>query len=142
MTNDQIRLVKDSFKRIEPLAEEAAVLFYARLFRLDPRLRPLFKNDIREQGSKLMEMLRVVVESLDRQKEFIPELRSLGARHVAYGVEEYHYDTVGTALLWTFEKALRPNYPAETKEAWNAAYSMLARTMKEGAMSRKKAKVS
>ena len=50
MTTEQIDLVRKSFAKIEPLTEEAAVLFYAKLFELDPGLRRLFKIDIREQG--------------------------------------------------------------------------------------------
>lgn len=139
MTDDQIRLVKDSFKRIEPLAEEVAVLFYARLFKLDPSLRPLFKIDIREQGFKLMQMLRLVVEGLSNVEALTPELHSLGTRHVSYGVEDSHYETVGQALLWTFEKALKPDYPPETEEAWHAAYDLLAQIMKEGSPAPEKA---
>ena len=142
MTNDQIRLVKESFERIEPLSEEVAVLFYARLFKLDPTLRPLFKTDIREQGFKLMQMLRMVVESLENIEKLVPELRSLGTRHVGYGVEDHHYETVGTALLWTFEKAMRPDYSAATEEAWNAAYSLLAEIMKKGSQAPEKAAAS
>ncbi len=132
MTNDQINLVKESFKKIEPLAEEAAVLFYARLFKLDPSLRPLFKTDIREQGLKLMQMLRLVVESFDHLDGLVPELHSLGSRHVTYGAKDDHYETVGAALLWTFERALRPNYTAEIGEAWTEAYRVIAQAMKDG----------
>ena len=132
MTPDQINLVKQSFRKLEPLAEEAAILFYARLFELDPSLRRLFRTDIRQQGLKLMEMLGLAVESLDRREGLVPELRSLGARHVAYGVADRDYDTVGAALLWTFEKALDADYTPETQEAWTAVYDLLARTMKDG----------
>ena len=132
MTPDQINLVKQSFRKLEPLAEEAAILFYARLFELDPSLRRLFKTDIRQQGLKLMEMLGLAVESLDRREGLVPELRSLGARHVAYGVADRDYETVGTALLWTLEKALSREFTAETKEAWAAVFSLLAETMKDG----------
>ena len=142
MTNDQITLVRESFKKIEPVAEEAAVLFYARLFKLDPSLRPLFKTDIREQGLKLMQMLRLVVENLDRLDELVPELRSLGDRHVTYGVEDRHYETVEAALLWTFEKALNPNYTVKTKEAWTAVYGLVAQMMKEGSPAPEKAAAS
>ena len=141
MTNDQIRLVKTSFRRIEPLGEEVAVLFYARLFKLDPSLRRLFTTDIRVQGGKLMQMLRLVVDGLDDLETIIPELHSLGTRHVRYGVKDRHYDTVGRALLWTFEKALKPDYPAETEEAWNAAYRLLAQIMREGSRAPEKAAV-
>ena len=133
MTSEQIDLVQSSFEKVKPLAEEAAVLFYARLFELDPSLRPLFKNDIRLQGLKLMQTLEMVVTSLNRIEDVAEEIRALGARHTAYGVERSHYETVGIALLWTLEKALKPQFTSETQEAWAAAYDMLAATMKEGA---------
>ncbi len=57
MTPDQRRLVRDSFARVAPIAEQAAELFYGRLFELDPALKPLFKGDMKEQGRKLMAMI-------------------------------------------------------------------------------------
>jgi hemoglobin-like flavoprotein len=130
MTSEQIRLVRTSFERIKPLVEETAVLFYARLFEMDPTLRRLFKIDIREQGHKLMQILGYAVDNLDRLDDLIPTLRELGARHVEYGVKDENYDTVGVALLWTLEKALKTDYTAETNEAWTAVYRLLADSMK------------
>jgi hemoglobin-like flavoprotein len=140
MTSEQIDLVQASFKTIEPQAEEAAALFYDRLFEIGPELRPLFKGDIREQGRKLMQMIGLVVKSLGRIEELVPAIRTMGARHAGYGVEDRHYETVGSALLWTLEKGLGAAFTAETKEAWTAAYSLLAQTMKDaGSRSRKEA---
>lgn len=42
MTPRQIELVQASWRRVLPIAEDAAQLFYARLFELDPTLRELF----------------------------------------------------------------------------------------------------
>jgi hemoglobin-like flavoprotein len=131
MTNEQINLVKTSFAKIAPLAEEAGVLFYAKLFDLDPDLRGLFKGDIREQGLKLMQVLEFAVKSLDRLEELVPAVRELGERHAAYGVKDRDYATVGAALLWTLEKALDAEFTVKTKEAWTAVYTLLARTMKD-----------
>src|SRR5512145_512561 len=86
MTNEQIKLVQDSFRQVAPIAEPAAQLFYARLFELDPDLELLFKGNLTEQGRKLMQMLGVAVNSLDRMDQLLPVVRSLGARHVSYGV--------------------------------------------------------
>ena len=132
MTNEQINLVKASFSKIKPVAEEAAVLFYAKLFDLDPDLRQLFKGGIREQGLKLMQMLELAVSSLDRIDELVPAVRALGARHAGYGVQERHYETVGAALLWMLEKALRADFNLEIKAAWTAVYVLLAQTMQDG----------
>jgi hemoglobin-like flavoprotein len=136
MNSEQIILVKTSFAEIAPLAEEAAVLFYAKLFDLDPDLRRLFKSGIREQGLKLMQMLELAVNGLDRIEELVPVVRALGVRHAGYGVEDCHYETVGKALLWMLEKALRTDFTPETKEAWTIVYDLLAQTMKDGARHR------
>ena len=50
----QVQLVKESFAKIAPIAEQAADLFYGRLFDIAPQLRPLFNGDIKAQGRKLM----------------------------------------------------------------------------------------
>ncbi len=131
MTGEQINLVQKSFEKIEPIADQAAALFYAKLFDLDPNLRRLFKSDMKEQGRKLMQVISFAVKSLESIDEFIPQVRALGARHADYGVEDRDYDSVGTALLWTLEKALSREYTAPTKEAWTAVYGLLAQTMKD-----------
>jgi len=132
MTKEQINLVRTSFEKIAPISDQAAALFYAKLFDINPNLRWLFKGDMKEQARKLMQVISYAVESLDCIDEFIPQVRALGARHAAYGVEDRDYETVGTALLWTLEKALSREYTARTKEAWAAVYNLLAETMKDG----------
>jgi hemoglobin-like flavoprotein len=129
MTPEQKTLVQTSFAQVLPIADTAAGLFYGRLFELDPSLRPLFKGDIEEQGRKLMYMLRVAVSRLDQLDEIVPALQMLGQRHVNYGIKDEHYDTVGSALLWTLEKGLGETFTAETKAAWTTLYVMLTRTM-------------
>jgi hemoglobin-like flavoprotein len=132
MNSQQINLVRASFEKIVPVAEEAGVLFYVKLFKIDPEMRRLFKGAMNEQGLKLMQMIGFAVEGLDRIEELVPEVRALGARHAGYGVEEHHYETVGTALLWTLEAAQGAEFTAETKEAWAEVYGLLAQTMKDG----------
>src|SRR5437762_5351390 len=113
MTPQQVALVKQSFALVAPIAETAAELFYGRLFELDPRLRPLFRGDLKEQGRKLMQMLAVVVAGLDRLESLIPAVRALGTRHAQYGVTHEDYATVGTALIQTLEHALGAGFTPE-----------------------------
>src|SRR5262245_46987377 len=100
MTQDQIQLVQTSFATIAPAAQHMAEVFYTRLFELNPTLTSLFQGDMQAQGAKLMQAMTVVVGSLHRLEALLPTLRTLGQRHVHYGVEAAHYDTVGAALLW------------------------------------------
>lgn len=133
MTPEQIYLVKSSFQKVLPLSETAANLFYGKLFELDPSLRPLFKGDIKEQGRKLMDTLNVLVQSLDKLQTILGAVQKLGERHVAYGVQNKHYETVGTALLWTLEQGLGKDFTAETKQAWVETYSLVASAMQDAA---------
>jgi hypothetical protein len=57
LTVAQKNLVQESFKTIAPIADDAAQLFYQRLFELDPSLRHMFRGDMKEQRKKLMQMI-------------------------------------------------------------------------------------
>ena len=132
MTNEQIKLVQVTFRQVAPIAETAAQLFYARLFELDPDLELLFKGNLTEQGRKLMQMLGVAVNSLDRMEQVLPALQSLGARHVIYGVRDKDYGTVGRALLWTLRKGLGEAFTPDVEAAWSNVYATLASAMQSG----------
>lgn len=133
MTPEQITLVQDTWKKVVPISATAASLFYNRLFELDPSLRPLFKAGIEEQGAKLMKMIDAAVGGLTDLDALVPVVQDLGRRHVGYGVEDGHYDTVGTALLWTLQKGLGPDYTPPVAQAWTDAYGTLAGVMKTAA---------
>ena len=132
MTPHQKLLVQSSFARVAPIAETAAGLFYAKLFELDPSLRPLFKGDIAEQGRKLMHMLTVAVHGLDHLDRLVPAVKALGQRHAGYGVRDEHYETVAGALLSTLELGLGEAFTREVRGAWVTVYWLLADTMKAG----------
>jgi hemoglobin-like flavoprotein len=133
MTPESQRLVRDSFAKVAPIAPAAASMFYARLFVLDPSLRPLFKGDMAEQGRKLMTMIGTAIANLHRLDSIVPAVRDLGRRHGGYGVQPAHYNTVVTALLWTLEQGLGDEFTPATRDAWVECYTVLARTMQEAA---------
>lgn len=123
--------MRESWQRVLPIKERAAELFYQRLFQLDPGLEPMFRGDMTEQGRKLMAMIGTVVARLDQLGELVPAVQQLGRRHAQYGVEDEHYDTVGTALLSTLRAGLGDDLSCEATEAWAVAYTTLAGVMKQ-----------
>ena len=133
VTERQKTLVQESFATIAPIADDAAALFYRRLFEIDPELRPMFRGDMAEQRKKLMQMITAAVKGLDRLEQLVPAVQDLGRRHAGYGVKVEHYRTVGEALLWTLEKGLGDAFTPEMKAAWAAVYGLLARTMQQPA---------
>lgn len=134
MTPRQITLVQATFADVKPIATTAAELFYNRLFTLDPKLRPLFKGDMGQQGQMLMSMIGAAVSGLKDLERLAPVVRQLGARHVRYGVQAQHYATVGSALLWTLGQGLGDKFTPEVREAWTQAYTLLSDVMLLGAM--------
>jgi hemoglobin-like flavoprotein len=133
MTPKQIELVQTTWEKCVPIADQAAALFYGKLFELDPKLKPLFTSDIKEQGKKLMTMITMAVRGLNDLGRLVPAVEELGRRHVGYGVKDEHYATVGAALLWTLEQGLGSAFTPEVKEAWTEVYTVLATTMQKGA---------
>lgn len=107
MTATNIALVQHSFERVRPMLDAAALLFYERLFALDPSLRSLFRTSREAQAQKLAQALTVVVKGLEQPSQLRGAIEALGRRHAGYGVRHDHYATVGDALIWTLEQGLR-----------------------------------
>jgi nitric oxide dioxygenase len=126
MTSDQVELVQQSFAKVAPISEQAAVLFYDRLFEVAPSVRAMFPDDMTEQRKKLMATLAVVVNGLINLEAVLPAASALAKRHVNYGAKPEHYPVVGGALLWTLEKGLGEGWTPEVADAWTAAYGTLS----------------
>jgi hemoglobin-like flavoprotein len=126
MTPEQVKLVQDSFAKVAPISEQAAVLFYDRLFEIAPSVKAMFPSDMTEQRRKLMATLAVVVNGLTNLETILPAASALAKRHVSYGAKPAHYPVVGSALLWTLEKGLGDAWTPEVANGWTAAYGTLS----------------
>ena len=135
LNNRQKMLIRESFEAIKPIVNQAGVMFYDRLFTVDPSLKRLFRTSPEEQGRILMHVIAMAVGGLDRLDMLVPVLESLGARHAGYGVRDEHYDTVGVCLLWTLEQSLGEAWTPEVCEAWAVLYGIVAGAMQRGAAS-------
>ena len=135
LTPAQKRLVRESFESASYYSVALTKLFYGRLFELEPTVRPLFKSNLEEQSLKLLDMLRTVVDALDRFEEVRPLLVELGRKHVTYGTRPEHYEVVSKALLWALSQALELEYDGEAKKAWDQMLRAISAAMLEGAAS-------
>ena len=116
MTPDQVKLVQQSFSKVAPISDQAAILFYDRLFEVAPQVKSMFPADMTEQRKKLMATLAVVVNGLSDLPSILPAASALAKRHVAYGAKPEHYPVVGSALLWTLEKGLGERLDSRSRE--------------------------
>ena len=133
LTSRQIDLVQTSFAVITPIADDAAALFYRRLFALDPALEHMFAGDMAKQRRMLMQMLSAAVKGLTRldstgsdrrrPRTTARRIRRRGCtlRHRRHSP---HLDA---------RKGLGGAFTPEMRDAWTTVYGLLATTMKNAA---------
>lgn len=130
MNAEQVKLLRETFKSIEPMGQETGEMLYTKLFEIDPSLKPLFKGDLKTQAKMIMTAIGLAVAGLDQPDNLGQQVKALGTRHVNYGVQPRDVNTFGAALIWALEQTLGPAFTPEVKEAWVAAYGVLSVAMR------------
>ena len=128
-----VRLVRESWARIETRSDEVAQFFYGMLFTLNPAARELFPINMEVVRSRLLRALVHLVQMIDRPDELMPFLRQLGRDHRKFGVVAAQYESVGTALLASIKKHSGSAWTPSVERAWAEAYTIMARAMLEAA---------
>jgi hemoglobin-like flavoprotein len=132
MTNQDIQLVQQSWRKIEPVRRVTAELFYLKLAELDPALKVFFDDDLHASCGKFLQLADATVRSLDREV-LLGAVRHLGLRNPTFGMSDQHHGSVAAALLWVLGKALRRDFTAEVKSAWIKAFAVLSQAMRTAA---------
>jgi hemoglobin-like flavoprotein len=133
MQPSQIQLVQSTWRDVAPDAQGAALIFYARLFELDPSLRRFFPADLGAHAVVLFQTLGNAVFSLDELETVAPALEMLGRRHVDYAVLDRDYDAFGQALLDTLAALLGDRFTPPVRDAWAETYGALTGIMRRAA---------
>jgi len=79
-----------------------------------------------------MTAVKAAVDGLGNLDQIAPFLVKLGARHIRYGVRPEHFGVVAEALLWTLEQGLGDRFTEDVREAWIAAWGVIADAMTIG----------
>lgn len=133
LTQQEIELLRSSFRIVLRDAERTASRFYRKLFEQAPEVRALFTTDMGDQGVRVMCQLSLMVSQLQNLEALKPVLNSLAIRHVSYGVKPEHYAQVGSALLQTLSEVLDERFTPETRAAWEKIYDQLSDEMQNAA---------
>jgi hemoglobin-like flavoprotein len=118
---EDARLVAQSWLAATTRADVLAAAFYANLFALDPSLRLLFLGESAEQAE-------------ERERRF---LHSVGV--AVYNLHRFEsrpgdlpvsWDAVGVALLGALQHVLGMAMTPQVRDAWAAAYTVIATAMR------------
>jgi hemoglobin-like flavoprotein len=129
MRTDQISLVQQSWQLVKPVAKQAGLNFYEKLFEAAPGVRHLFKENYEEQADKLMVMLGYVVSKLENPDAILSDIQKLGKSHQKYGAQPEHYAVVGQCLIATLQEGLADKWTDELQDAWIAAFTLVKDAM-------------
>ena len=84
----QKKPIQGTWAQVVPIADQAAAIFYQRLFEIDPSTRPLFRStDMAQQRKKLLQVLgwRCRRSTISARSKTVEDL---GRRHAGYGVKD------------------------------------------------------
>ena len=133
LSDDQIDLLRHGLRLMHARKQMAAAMFYDRLFAIDPKLRPLFSDDLVAQTEKVMIALGAVVGQIHDLDGCRDMTEDLALRHVTYGVKAADYASVGAAVMATLAEVLDEAFTPDMEEAWRHAYAAIAAVMVETA---------
>ena len=134
MTPEQVDLIRKSFDAMWPMRRDIADLCYSRFFELAPDARELFPSDMERQRIKLMDMIAVLIGSLDERPLFQSLVTHSGRKHARFGVQPSQYVAMGEALMWSFECKFGASFTPELREAWRALYATVELDMRRAAV--------
>jgi methyl-accepting chemotaxis protein len=129
-----VTALETSFDLVAPHGAQLMDEFYVQLFKTAPAVVPLFAaTDLQRQKTKLLSTLVLVRNSLRDLNALLPNLRKLGARHVAYGAQPEHYSAVGETLIAAMATIAGTAWLSEHESAWRDAFAAVAAAMLDGA---------
>ena len=132
ISNEEVKEVLRSFDMVGP--EELAsgsMRFYQNLFKREPKLRAMFRDDLSGQGMKFMSTLKTIVVALKDADVLHSELKPLGEGHARLGIVAANFEPMGEALLDTFREILGPKFTPEMENAWRKVYAEISKEMIE-----------
>lgn len=133
MTNEQIDLVRASYKEMSLRGDELAEQFFTRLLTKQPMLRAILPKDQWQRTHELIGGLGLIVKGLGKIDSIEPMLMEFGARAQRSGVMPQHYGMAREALVETFRHLSGPSWTAEHEESWSGALNTVTSLVLLGA---------
>ena len=126
---EEERLLRESLERLRSDFDVFSTRFYEALFRREPALRKMFRDDLTGQGMKFITTLDEVVSHVREPAANPGKLSELGSYHASLGVVPEHFAPMEEALIDTIRSVLGDACSAEHERAWRKAYAQIAATM-------------
>ncbi len=128
MVNEQFNAVRNSVAELTEHAHALSDAFYRHLFRLDPEIEKVFRDDAEARYTKYLSMLSTF-KNIHQFEAIKPALKSLGERHQKYGVQPDYYRLGSQAQLLAMREVLGGEGNDTLLQAWKYALDSVVDVM-------------
>eukprot|EP01084_Bolivina_argentea_P008938 16732_1 len=112
--------------------QQLGVLLFANLFKKQPLCRNLFADsDIQKQSLRLLDMFGWLLRSLvkEKNKMRVRTLKSLGDRHVKYGIKAEYFGPMLDSLSDALQETYDQQYTSQTRVALKSLFQSACNEM-------------
>nr|XP_046269565.1 x globin [Scatophagus argus] len=143
---DQIQMIKESWKVIRDDISKVGIIMFVRLFETHPECKDVFflfrdvedlerlrsSRELRAHGLRVMSFIEKSVARLDQQERLEALALELGKSHYHYNAPPKYYTYVGAEFIRAVQPILKERWTAELEEAWKTMFLYVTGLMKQG----------
>ncbi|MGB2831353.1 MAG: globin domain-containing protein [Methylotenera sp.] len=130
MTSMQIDQVQSTWQKVMPFREDIAVLFYRRLFEIEPELSMVFKGDMHDYLKKIMFMIDLAILNLGQLERVMPMLQEMANKYVQCGMK-VDSNAVRNTFISILERHLSETFTGDIRSDWIQTYDVLVGVVKD-----------
>ncbi|XP_030629788.1 x globin [Chanos chanos] len=146
LTEEQIDMIKESWKVIQEDIAKAGIIMFVRLFETHPECKDVFflfrdvedlerlstSKELRAHGLRVMSFIEKSVARLDQLERLYQLALELGKSHYRYNAPPKYYEYVGSEFICAVQPILKEKWTPELEEAWKALFRYVTQIMKKG----------
>nr|CAG25722.1 globin X [Tetraodon nigroviridis] len=143
---DQIQMIKDSWKVIRDDIAKVGIIMFVRLFETHPECKDVFflfrdvedlerlrsSRELRAHGLRVMSFIEKSVARLDQQDRLEALAVELGKSHYHYNAPPKYYSYVGAEFICAVQPILKERFTSELEEAWKTLFQYVTGLMRKG----------
>ncbi|TWW72239.1 x globin [Takifugu rubripes] len=143
---DQIQMIKDSWKVIRDDIAKVGIIMFVRLFETHPECKDVFflfrdvedlerlrsSRELRAHGLRVMSFIEKSVARLDQQDRLEALAVELGKGHYHYNAPPKYYSYVGAEFVCAVQPILKERWTSELEEAWKTLFQYVTGLMRRG----------
>ncbi|KAK2183683.1 hypothetical protein NP493_300g03003 [Ridgeia piscesae] len=148
ISEDQKRLVRETWPRVNAHQRQAGTHMYLRIFQVCPAIKGVFRlQDVANENVtshpkmmmhavRFIQSIEVAVDHMDALDEIVaPVFVNLGRRHLHYkNLLEDQFSMFSHGVLYSWHSALEHVFKAEVQSAWNQLFEFIVQHMEFGFM--------